>query len=466
MVSFILNDKLISTDSPQGMTLLDFVRYEKNLVGTKIGCREGDCGACTVLIGELNDGKMEYKSVTSCITPLGNVSGKHVVSIEGLNMIELTPVQQAMVDEAGTQCGFCTVGFVVSFSGLCLSNKVISYEDVISGIDGNICRCTGYKSIERAAERIYNNLKNKDLNNPVKWLVEQKFIPEYFASIPERIKNIESSNELMQSKIIVGGGTDLYVQKHDEMEDSEINFISNTKEFKGINIDGNVCTIGSASTVSELMESIELKALFPNLRKHLKLISSTQIRNIGTLAGNFINASPIGDLTVFFIALKSSITFKNKANVERTILLKDLYQGYKKLDKNEDEYISYLQFTIPDSSTHFNFEKVSKRTHLDIASVNTAVSIKIEANIICEINLSAGGVGPIPLYLKNTCEFLKRKELVMKNITAAIEIMQKEIAPISDARGTEEYKRLLLRQLFFAHFLELFPATFNQEILA
>lgn len=465
MINFILNDKLISTDSPKGMTLLDFVRYEKNLTGTKIGCREGDCGACTVLVGELTEGKMEYLSVTSCITPLGNINGKHVVSIEGLNMSELTPVQQAMVDEAGTQCGFCTVGFVVSFSGLCLSNKAISYEDVISGIDGNICRCTGYKSIERAGERIYNNLKNKDLNNPVKWLVEQHFIPEYFAAIPERIKKLEVTKDTSEGKIIVGGGTDLYVQKHDEMEEAEINFVSNTKELKGIRIDGKTCTIGAASTVTELLESEELKNVFPNLRKHLKLISSTQIRNIGTIAGNFVNASPIGDLTVFFIALNSSVVLKNKANKVRNILLKDLYKGYKSLDKNADEYISHLQFTIPDSSTHFNFEKVSKRTHLDIASVNTGILLKIEETKITEITLSAGGVGPIPLYLKNTCDFLKGKIVEMKTISAAMEIIQTEIAPISDARGTEEYKRLLLRQLFFAHFLELFPAIFKEEVI-
>lgn len=466
MTNFILNDKLISTNISEGMTLLDFVRYEQNLVGTKIGCREGDCGACTVLIGELNNGVMEYKSITSCITPLGNANGKHVVSIEGLNMTELSPVQQAMVDEAGTQCGFCTVGFVVSFSGLCLSNKTITYEDVISGIDGNICRCTGYKSIERAAEKIYNNLKNKNLDNPIKWLVEQKFIPNYFANIPERIKKLDVSEATYAVKTIIAGGTDLYVQKHAEMEDAEIHFITATKELKRIKFEGNIISIGAAATVTHLFESEELNKVFPNLRKYLKLISSTPIRNIATVAGNFVNASPIGDLTVFFIALNSSIVLKDAANNERTILLKDFYKGYKSLDKSKEEYITQLQFALPDKNTFFNFEKVSKRTHLDIASVNTAISLKIEANHIKEIHLSAGGVGPIPLYLKNTCKFLTGKALEMKTITDAIEIMQKEVAPISDARGTETYKRLLLRQLVFAHFVELFPAKFNTEVLS
>ena len=463
MIHFILNDKTVSTGLSSGMTLLDFIRYEQNLAGTKIGCREGDCGACTVLIGELRNEKMIYRSVASCITPLGNAQGKHVVSIEGLNMPELSPVQRAMVDEAGTQCGFCTVGFIVSLSGLCFSDKILSYEDVISGIDGNICRCTGYKSIERAAGRIFNNLKNKELNNPVRWLIAHQFIPEYFSSVPDRIKKLALPAEKKKKKILVGGGSDVYVQKHAEMEDADIQFALHSEELKGIKINDNTCTIGAAVTVNELMESEELKMLFPNLRKHLKLVSSTQIRNVGTVAGNFVNASPIGDLTVFFMALNSSLILKKQMKRQRIVLLKDFYKGYKIIDMREQEYVYGLRFTIPDKTTHFNFEKVSKRTYLDIASVNTAVLIKLEENKIATCYASAGGVGPVPLFLTKTCDFLTGKTLGMKSVAGAVEIIQQEIAPISDARGTEEYKRLLLKQLFFAHFMELFPEIFSKE---
>ncbi|MCC6601273.1 MAG: 2Fe-2S iron-sulfur cluster binding domain-containing protein, partial [Crocinitomicaceae bacterium] len=257
MLRFILNNTSIETDVPPGMTLLDFVRYEKGLTGTKIGCREGDCGACTLLVGESTDGVMKYKSLTSCITPVANVNGKHVVSIEGLNMENLSPVQQAMVDEAGTQCGFCTVGFVVSLSGLCLSDRAVTYEDVISGIDGNICRCTGYKSIERAARIIYMNLKNKDLYNPVDWLVANNYIPAYFNSIPSRLKELAVST-LEKGKINVGGGTDLYVQKHDEMEEASVQFISGNQEFRNIEFRDGRCYVGAAVTPSMLMEKNEL----------------------------------------------------------------------------------------------------------------------------------------------------------------------------------------------------------------
>src|SRR5439155_191305 len=130
------------TSLPPGMLLLDFVRYQQNLKGTKIGCREGDCGACTVLIGELTNGELKYSSATSCLTPLGNVNNKHIVTIEGLNMDGLNPIQQAMCEENGTQCGFCTPGFIVSMAGFCLSDKQPTYKNAIAAVDGNICRCT------------------------------------------------------------------------------------------------------------------------------------------------------------------------------------------------------------------------------------------------------------------------------------------------------------------------------------
>src|SRR5580765_9097988 len=159
MIEFILNNQDISTDLAAGMTVLDFVRYRQNLKGTKIGCREGDCGACTVLVGELLGNEVRYRTMTSCLMPLANAAGKHIVTVEGINPDDgsLTPVQQAMVDESGTQCGFCTVGFVMSLTGFCVdavSSPHVSkgsVEAAISSVDGNICRCTGYKSIERAA---------------------------------------------------------------------------------------------------------------------------------------------------------------------------------------------------------------------------------------------------------------------------------------------------------------------------
>lgn len=466
MIEFILNNKLVQTDEKSGSTLLDFVRYHQQLMGTKIGCREGDCGACTLLMGSLVDGKMQYKSLTSCITPLGNAQGKHIVSIEGLNMKNLTPYQQAMVDESGQQCGFCTVGFIVSFAGECLSDEAVSYDAVISAIDGNICRCTGYKSIERAAQIVYQKIKNKDLNNPVQWCVDHQFVPQYFETIANRLSEIKSKNPTtLSTHQIIGGGTDLLVQKHDAIYESDLNLFADKTELTGITEEDGYITIKAASNTSQLLHSPIMKAHFPNLWKHIKLVSSTPIRNIATIAGNFINASPIGDLTAFFIALDTDIELSTNEGKSRTLKLKELFLDYKKLDKTAQEHLSLLKFKIPQSGQYFNFEKVSKRRYLDIATVNTALSIVVNDTQIEALHLSAGGVGPIPKYLDQTCAFLKGKKLLPENIVAASEMIAAEISPISDARGTKEYKTLLLKQLFFAHFISLFPQSFSLENL-
>src|SRR5919112_272143 len=140
MIKFILNNSLVQTTLPQGTTVLDYIRYHKYLMGTKIGCREGDCGACTILVGDFEKNELVYRSMTSCLMPIGNAQGKHIVTVEGINGEELTPVQQAMVDTNGTQCGFCTLGFILSFTGFALAETSNKYEDALAAIDGNICR--------------------------------------------------------------------------------------------------------------------------------------------------------------------------------------------------------------------------------------------------------------------------------------------------------------------------------------
>ena len=478
MLKFILNNEDIETDQPTGSTVLDFVRYHKDLKGTKIGCREGDCGACTILVGELVDDKVRYRSMTSCLMPLANAAGKHIVTIEGINPADgsLTPVQQAMVDESGTQCGFCTVGFVMSLTGACIDGS-----EKISAIDGNICRCTGYKSIERAACR---------LSEPGAIATGfPRVAPEYFEGIRDRLNGLISDiprSAIHDPHSFVGGGTDLYVQRHDEMAESAAMPLLYNEELRGIRETGEFIEIGASATVTDLLESPLMNEIFPKLYNHLKLVSSTPIRNMATLAGNLVNASPIGDMTVWFLALDAEIILSSAEHVrtgsdsDRVLPLRELHLGYKQLAKQPDEIITAIRFKKPSGDFRFNFEKVCKRTYLDIASVNTAISLTVKAtpgegwlppvlsepgaiatgskvvHTIVEAHVSAGGVSPIPLYLRQTSEFLRGKEINQETIAAANEIIQSEISPISDVRGTEHYKRLLLRQLLSAHFVELF----------
>ena len=411
-----------------------------------------------MLIGEIRNDKLKYHSVTSCLTPIGNLQGKHIVTVEGINLEVLSPVQQAMNDEAATQCGFCTVGIVMSLTGFCLNYSEES-TNAVAAVDGNICRCTGYKSIEKAANKVGDLLKLSDGKDNIKYLVDNNFIPAYFLEIEQKLKNLNSNtipnSEQIINRINVGGGSDLYVQKHDTMVDASINFIADVESMKGIIQEDNNCLIGASTTVTEMMESEIINKYFPDFKSYAKLVSSTPIRNIATLGGNFTNASPIGDFTIFYLALNATLIL-NDGKVKREILLKDYYKGYKTLNKNSEELIEKLYFELPNANTYFNFEKVSKRTHLDIASVNTAIKIDVENDVIKAANLSAGGIGPIPSFLTKTCEYLVGKTINAETILGCIEFAQTEVTPISDARGTEKYKRLLLGQLIKAHFIKMF----------
>lgn len=260
----------------------------------------------------------------------------------------------------------------------------------------------------------------------------------------------------------VAGGTDLYVQKHEEMVREAATNLFDLEELRFIRETDSDVEIGASVVGDHLLESPVFKyRLFPDLYKHLKLVSSTPIRNMATIAGNFVNASPIGDMTAFFLALNAEVLLSraSEPSANRWLRLSELFTGYKKLAKKPDEFIHSIRFAK--NFTHFNFEKVCKRTFLDIASVNTAISLdiisaKADVLIVKDAHLSIGGVAATPLYLKKTSEFLKGKELAEPMIDDAAQILQDEICPISDVRGSAEYKRLLAGKLFRAHFWEMF----------
>ena len=473
MIQFILNNQIIKTSVKSGVTLLDFIRDRQQLKGTKIGCREGDCGACTVLVGTNNEARVNYQSITSCISPLGNANGKHIVTIEGINLPStLNTVQKAMTNNYATQCGFCTPGFVVSMTGFALrsldatqSNKQ-TCKDAISG---NICRCTGYKSIEKAGLEIERRLQETNGNNKINWLIKEGFIPNYFESIPLRLKELQNDNssalayhtpsevEEISKRIKVANGTDLYVHHADKLAEENVHLLADGTALKGISFSEGICTLGANTTVTEIAENMQLQMLFPRLQQFLKLVSSEQIRNMGTLGGNFVNASPIGDMTIFFLALDSTLTIQKEDGSERLIPFHSFHQNYKVYDLQKNEIIKSISFEVPKTSDAFNFEKVSKRTHLDIASVNSAGKVSVLNNVITQAHFSVGGVAAIPKYLYETNEYLIGKTLDSKTVIEAAKVLQSEISPISDVRGSSTYKRLLATKLFFAHFIEFFP---------
>ncbi len=459
MIEFILNDQTVQvTPQQSAVAFLDFLRKDKKLKGLKLVCKEGECGACTVLVGELKEGKLIYQSMTSCIMPLANAHRKHIVTIEGISLEGLNKIQQEMVDNNGTQCGFCTPGFVVSMAGALLNGERINQKNMIKCIDGNICRCTGYKSIERACENVVEDVGGaaKSINT----LIKRGYLPEYFKTIKKRLETLNDAKDksgILKRKngIKLGGGTDLYVQKPRSMYKDEPDHMYDKSQLNDIKIVGKEIRFGASVSMGDLYRSDVFNNAIPGQEEFFKLLSSTQIRNMATIGGNLVNASPIGDFTIFLLGMNSKIILANGAK-KRTLFLKDFYLDYKKMDLKDGEYLKEIRFDIPDTkNTFFNFEKVSQRKYLDIAGVNSAFQLILDDDKnIKEAHLSAGGVGPIPWYLKKTRKFLVGKKWSKDVIEKALVVMGNEIAPISDARGSAEYKRLLLRQLFLAHCLK------------
>jgi len=469
MISFFLNNKLIETMQPAGISLLDFIRNSAQLKGTKSVCMEGDCGACTVLLGKIEAGHIIYQSVASCIMPLGNVQGKHIVTVEGISDKNLNPVQQILVDVGASQCGFCTPGVVMALTGFLLNSKSLTEEDARMWVEGNICRCTGYAGISRAAKKVaefYAPRLNSEKNR-INSLIKEKIVPNWFADVPswlERLSMDNKSDAHLSRSLPVAGATDLYVQQQEALQDMPLRFLSQEDIRSDIWVDGDLLYIGGRTSAETLRNSEALNQIFPTLKKSMRLVSSLLIRQQATVAGNLVNASPIGDMAIILLSMDAVLGLAD-TNKIRTVRLDDFFKGYKKIDLKDGEVIKWIRIPSKFSDTMFNFEKVSRRNHLDIASVNSACRISIQENMIKEAVITAGGIAPVPFLLQKASHRLTGKKLNVESIKGAVQCAYQEIKPISDVRGTEKYKRLLLRQLIYAHFITLFPEyAFEREL--
>ena len=461
-IVFILNDREVRTALPPGTALVDFIRDDQRLTGTRVGCHEGDCGARTVLLGAPGAPGLRYRSVVSCLFPLGDAAGCHVVTVEGLNRIDLTPVQQAIVGEGASQCGFCTPGLVVSLSGFLLNDAGLLDDDAITAIEGNVCRCTGYASIRRALERLLRELRPRLLAAPdrLRALVELGVFPGYFSAIPARLRELPLAALEAPAKkaaaVIMAGGTDLYVQRGPELPGEKLQLLSRRAGFAAIWPDAERIFIGAAATVSDIMESPLLAASLPWLRDPLRRISSAQVRNRATVGGNIVNASPIGDLSVILLACDAVIGLRLGART-RAMKLREFFLGYKQLALQPGEITAWVSVAVGDDGWRFHFEKVARRRHQDIASVNSGLGLRLEGERIVSAHVAAGGVAPVPLYLKDASALLAGRDVSPALVREFIAVADREVAPISDVRGSAAYKKTLLRRLLFAHFLELFP---------
>ncbi len=456
-IRFLLNDEIVETDAPGGMAVLDFVRDHAELKGTKHACREGDCGACLVLLGELGDnGRVAYRGLTSCLLPLGEAAGRHLVTVEGLAGSSLGPVHRSVVDEGASQCGFCTPGFVVAMTEFLLNSATFELDEGLVAIAGNLCRCTGYASIRRSLGRLIEELRGPltTAEDRVEALVEAGVLPSSFLDVKAQLARLgKSTTTADPAAPLVAGGSDLYVQRLHDMEPVSPRLLMRELPARIWLEDGTV-RLSATVTAEDLKRSEVLREVLGDITPFVDLICSQPIRQRATIAGNFVNASPIGDMTIMFLALNADLVLSGPER-RRTLPLRELYLEYKKLDLGEREIVETVRFAADRRAGRFNFEKVSKRTYLDIASVNSAAWLRMDGPRIVEACLSAGGVAPIPLRLSKTEAWLTGRDATVETARAAATVAASEVSPITDVRGSADYKRLLLHQLVLAHFHEL-----------
>lgn len=456
MIRFILNKELHSCDFTASFILLDYLREQHDLTASKESCHQGECGSCLVLFGQIQDDKLVYQAVPSCILALGELHGKHIVTLEGLNQSELNPIQHALIDAGAVQCGFCTPGFIIAITEFFLNSHEHNLNEAKLSLSGNLCRCTGYQAIKNALASLISTVIKTDFSG----LIEQRIIPGYFSEIPRRLTELSTTTETSKNSISISGGTDFFIQHPDFL--TSLEFLDKNKELKGIRLNKGFCYIGAETTVEELRTSPIMQSILPCIEDDLKLFASKPIRERATLAGNLVNASPIADLSIIFLALNAELELQ-LGNKYRSIKLIDFFLSYKDTTLQAEELIIGIKISLP--ILGFHYEKVAKRQHLDIASVNSAIQIKTSQGSIQQIHLSAGGVAPTPLYLEKTIQYLLGKTINADIIKQALKISQSEIQPIEDVRGSSTYKRLLFQQLLIAHFLYLFPKQLSWQDL-
>lgn len=462
-MSFILNQRVVQAGERPGMVLLEYVRGVACLSGTKEACREGECGACTVLVGRRQtDGSMAYKACASCLLPVGDVEGCHVVTVEGLSGKALTLVQQLIVDHSASQCGFCTPGIVLSLTGFCLTSPTLSYDDAVNALDGNLCRCTGYVAIRNATRALCERLADGDKAAATRTatLVAAGVLPGFFAQIPERLAQLESAPAAAaEDAVLVAGGTDLFVQRPEQLLESDLCFLSQRRDLDYVRIEGGFLRVGGAVVLEDFRLSEAVQKHFPALTEDLLLHSSTILRNKATLTGNLVNASPIGDVSIILLALDARLTIVNREGSRREARLADFFKAYKKTDLACGELVVEIAIPLLPQGARYHFEKVSNRTILDIAAVNSAVRMTTDAaGKIADLRISAGGVGPVPLLVGGLEAFHGRKADAA-TVEAIAQAATDAAKPIDDIRGSATYKKLLLGQLVRAHFSALAEVT-------
>ena len=442
---------------------------KRRLTGTKEGCAEGDCGACTVLVGRLIDGKLAYESVNACIRFVGSLNATHVVTIEHLAARDgtLHPVQQAMVDCHGSQCGFCTPGFVMSMYGLWLSNETPSRADIEKALQGNLCRCTGYEPIVKAAEQV-SRARPSAIFDPLErtrsdivarlWAMKGGDTIS-IASGEDRLIVPNSEEALARvlaeepDATIVAGSTDVGLWVTKQMRSlSPVVFINHLPELQSIAAGEGGLTIGAGVTYSRAFDAIARKV--PTLGRLIDRIGGEQVRNMGTIGGNIANGSPIGDSPPPLIALGATVKLRSVSGT-RMLRLEDFFIDYGKQDRRPGEFVESVFVPYPADDTQFAVYKITKRRDEDITAVLGAFYLTLDTEgDVNDIRIAFGGMAGTPKRARAVETALMGRPWSEATIEAARDAFDADYQPLSDWRATAEYRRLTAKNLLMRFYLE------------
>ena len=460
---FILDGKLVELDRVEPTrTVLQYLREDLLRVGSKEGCAEGDCGACTVVIAELADDALEYRAVNACIQFLPTLDGKALFTVESLKADDgrLHPVQQSMVDHHGSQCGFCTPGFVMSMFALYKNNPAPSRADIDDALSGNLCRCTGYRPIIDACIHMYDYPVVQDsdaqLVEQLRGLQRQQGMSleleqaSYHA--PTTVDELAGLYQQHPHACILAGGTDVGLWVTKQLRELPVLiYLGNVAQLKQIRRRDEAIEIGAAVTLNDAFD--EIAGHYPELYEMFRRFASVPVRNAGTLVGNVANGSPIGDSMPALMVIDTRVKLRQATTV-REMALADLYLDYMKNALLAGEFIEAIEIPPRQEALVLRCYKLSKRYDQDISAICAAFALQLEDGKVSDIRIAMGGMAAIPQRAAVTEASLRGKTWDEATVGAAMQQLTQDFTPLSDMRASADYRARAARNLLYRFFLE------------
>ena len=450
-LSFLRRGKIVRLEKfePDQM-LLGYLRLTEKSKGTKEGCNEGDCGACTVVLGDLHEGRVRYQAVNACILLLGQIHGKELITVDDLARDgKLHAVQQAMVDTHGSQCGFCTPGFVMSLFSLAHENRKVDRAAVVDQIAGNLCRCTGYRPIIEAGLKAggsvddYWSQHSAEIAAQLKAIAaEDLFVGDdtSFFAAPATAENLATLCAKYPTVTIVSGATDVALWINKQMRaQRQIIYTGRAKDFSIIEDHSEHISIGAGATHAVLHDT--LTKLHPDLGELLRRFGSRQVRASGTIGGNIANGSPIGDMPPALIALGATLHLRH-GDTARSMKLEDFFIAYGKQNRVAGELVWRIDVPKPRPNQIFKCTKISKRFDDDISAVMGAFLFTLAGDKITAARIAYGGMAATPKRALKT-----EAALIGKTLAEAESIVLVDYTPLSDMRASAEYRNTVANAL-------------------